>query len=47
MSVLTCNSERVIYNDIVYQVSQLMKKLSETSDKDLLAHIKIELTSLV
>ena len=36
---INIDSERVIYNDIVYQVSQLMKKLSETSDKEVLAHI--------
>ena len=37
---INVNSQRVIYNDIVYQVTQLMKKLSETSEKEVLAHIR-------
>ena len=30
----------MIYNDIVYQVSQLMKKLSETSNEDIISYIR-------
>ena len=37
---INVNSERVIYNDIVYQVADLMKKLSETNNEQIISHIR-------